>query len=348
MIEPIVLNEPLQLQQGGEVMPGWRVERVLGEGGQACVYKVVHGSGATKIERALKVLPFDQAHAELVEHELEAMVKLQDHPNVVRIEDFSLVRSPQSVQLFGLLKNYEENLLIRMELLTPLDAYWKSAPQPEEVVEMAIQILDALILMQQHKMIHRDIKPGNIMVTPGKVFKLSDYGLARVVEEGRAKSILGTPLFMAPEILTMQGYDQTVDYYALGMTMYVMLNNGEGPSMQVKNVVAPLMFQMAPANSSSITPIDGLDRGLFDILCKACALNPRDRYQTAEEFQKALKAWRSGGAQAQPQAYQRVNLGNTKTSMDAYRQQLEQSMNNRRSMVNETLDNLLSPKNRKL
>ena len=123
------------------------------------------------------------------------------------------------------------DILIRMELLTPLYEYQLEHPMHEkDVLRMGVELTDALSFCQKKGIMHRDIKPENIFVSETGQFKLGDFGVARTVEKTTGGlSRKGTEKYMAPEVYLGKPYDQTVDLYSLGLVLYSFLNCGRLP-----------------------------------------------------------------------------------------------------------------------
>ena len=181
-----------------------------------------------------------------------------------------------------------------MELLNPFDSF-VSNPEfsQKDVIRLGVDICTALENCEQNHVVHRDIKPDNIFISRFGEYKLGDFGIARKLEATQANlSRKGTLNYMAPEVYKSEEYGSNVDIYSLGMVLYTLLNNNRiaflppypQPISYKDNEVAlsrrlsgePLTL---PCNASA---------SLGMAIIKACAYNPRERYQTATEFKNAL------------------------------------------------------------
>ena len=205
----------------GQVFGGkYKILSEINKGGMGCVFKAEQLSLRRNV--ALKVvLASDDPQANqrfLLEASLTASL---DHPNIVKIFDFG--RTDDGV------------LFLVMELLTGQDLKsWVKTNGPlsvQETIQMGKQLCGALSEAHRNNVIHRDIKPTNIMITKkpglGLITKLIDFGLVKNVDQTSAFSksgmLLGTPMYMSPEQLTAQGVDDRADIYAIGLTMYYAL-----------------------------------------------------------------------------------------------------------------------------
>jgi membrane protein YdbS with pleckstrin-like domain len=168
-----------------------------------------------------------------------------------------------------------------------------------QAVDLIRQVLDALEAIHDHGIIHRDLKPSNILLEATGRAVLTDFGLARVTDDGEGLTsegvVVGTPAYMAPE--QARGQTQSVgpwtDLYSLGVILYQMLTGRlpfEGPALQV---LARIAHESAPLPSSLRTD---LDPPVEAIVRKAMAREPKERYQTARQFREALVGWAAEGA----------------------------------------------------
>ncbi len=234
----------MELQYGN-----WRVVRELGSGAFGAVYEIEQKDELGFSTRsALKVIRIpqyenqidelrsqgepDEAVAEYfremaakVSDEVRAMYQLRGCGNIVGYEDHQARLCEDGISW---------ELLIRMELLTPLNKYIREQEITRKtVIKLGIDICSALERCQSLSIIHRDIKPSNILVSENGDFKLSDFGIARRVAEDATMAMLsqkGTSTYMAPEIYLGRAYGFGVDIYSLGIVMYQLLNHNRDPS----------------------------------------------------------------------------------------------------------------------
>jgi serine/threonine protein kinase len=264
---------------------------VLGEGAMGVVYRARH----PKMDRpvALKVLPPDRCTAESAarfEREVDMTARLA-HPNTIRILDYGCTRD-------GVLYYAMECL----EGASLADAVAASGPMPaERVTAILDQIAGALDEAHGLGLIHRDVKPANIFLTDDAGAKLLDFGLVKQIGESeagahpsltRAGSCTGTPLYMAPEVMTAPDRaDGRTDLYALGAVGYFLLTGQHvftGRSI-LEVCGHHLHSQPVPPSQRIAAPIPA---DLEDLLLSCLAKEPARRPASARAFQSALRACR--------------------------------------------------------
>jgi serine/threonine-protein kinase len=158
------------------------------------------------------------------------------------------------------------------------------------VVDLAAQIAEALAFAHERGVVHRDIKPGNVMVLPGNRTKIMDFGIARVrVSELKTQTgmLLGSPKYMSPEQVQGGGIDQRSDIFSLGTMLYEMLVGTTPFSGADLN---QLMFQVVNGELAPPSRANPLVPGILDlIVAKALEKNPENRYQDAGEMARDLR-----------------------------------------------------------
>jgi len=272
----------------GQSIGRYQILEQLGEGGMAMVYKAYD----TRLERfvAIKVIRSDQFAPSMLdemlrrfEREAKALAKLS-HPNIVHVHDYG---------------EYQGAPYLVMEYLPCGTLGQKSlAPMPwQQVLHILIPVAQALTYAHEHNIIHRDIKPGNILLAENGLPMLSDFGIAKILERNEAGTItgtgngIGTPAYMAPEQWTGQAVPQS-DIYSLGVVLYELVT-GHKPytadtpaGIMLKQVKEPLP---APRQFVPVLP-----EGLENVLFKALEIQPEDRYQSMSEFSQALESLTGG------------------------------------------------------
>lgn len=294
------------------IWPKWRIESVLGSGSFGTVYKACREEPGYKAYAAIKVIRIPKDAAELRERKQEGMddASIQGYYKNVAQELLNEIRVMESLKTASNIVSIEDcqlepqengpgwELYIRMELLESLPSYMERKPlNLDEIVKIGIDICEALKACETKNIIHRDIKPDNIFVNEYGTFKLGDFGIAKKLENTRAMlSHKGTSMYMAPELYRGGTGGKTVDIYALGITLYKLLNSGRFPFMPpYPQPVTPDLREQALYRRLNGEPVPapwGVDPQLGAIVVKACAPDPGMRYQTAQEFQDALSYWR--------------------------------------------------------
>jgi serine/threonine-protein kinase len=262
--------------------PRYRIVERLGEGGMGVVYKAEH----RMMERfvALKVISLDfTSHPTAVERfrqEVRAAAKLS-HGNIVTAFD-----AEQAGELHFLVMEYVEGVSLAklVEKKGPLS--------PAQVALFVRQVAQGLHHAHMQGMIHRDIKPQNLMVTRKGQVKILDFGLARFAgrtggDLTKAEMIVGTPDYMAPEqARDSRNVDTRADIYSLGCTMYFLLTGQ--PPFEADSAIA-LMFKHCEAEPIPVEEFrEDVPPELVAILQKMMAKKPADRYQTPAEAAAAL------------------------------------------------------------
>ena len=300
----------MEFSMGSVVLDGWKIIRLLGEGSYGKVFEIERSEFGQTYRAALKVITVPQSSAEvrsvisegmsvsqaeayfhgIVEelmHEFSIMFKLKGTANVVSCEDLRVLEHPDGIGW---------DILIRMELLHPLLPYVYEHPMARrDIIRLGIDICKALELCQRYNIIHRDIKPENIFISDNGDYKLGDFGIARTIERttsGLSKK--GTYSYMAPEVYAGREYGFSVDTYSLGLVLYRMLNKNRGPFLpQPPEAITFSSREQALGRRISgealPRPFYGEGR-LGEIVLKACAFDPKDRYSSPQQLRQELEA----------------------------------------------------------
>jgi len=254
----------------------------LGQGGNGVVYRATDRAlGRNVVVKFLHqaLLPTEIAR-KYFEREAKTAASLT-HPNIVTIFDVG---------------EEGETLYFSMELVEGrtladviVDAGGKLTH--DRVVPIATQLCAALEYAHSKNVIHRDIKPGNVMLTETGTLKLLDFGLAKALDENPDNSVFlcGTPFYMSPEQIKRDFLDHRTDIYSLGCLLYV-LYTGDVPFPD-GNVF--FHQQNTPPPDPDVL-VSGLPRGVAQVLLKCVAKDRNDRYQRAGEVGEALARIASG------------------------------------------------------
>lgn len=228
------------IQEIGALLPHYIFEKLSAFGGMGAVYKARQASLDRPV--AIKILPpafgRELEFAERFKSEARAMAKL-NHSNIVAVYDFGLT--------------YAGHLFLVMEWVegpTLHEMIHKGAIPVKKAGALAMQLCDALSYAHNHGILHRDIKPGNIMVNQEGQVKVTDFGLARPITGEAEENPYGTPDYAAPEILGKGTVDQRVDIFAAGIVLYEMLT-GRLPKTPRRSV-----SEYAPVSASWDMVID--------------------------------------------------------------------------------------------
>lgn len=283
--------------------PGWEVVEEIGSGSYGNVYKIKRTLVNMVEYAALKIITIPRNAAEIddlidegyerssvtdhykkqkddIVREYELMASLKGCPNIVHAEDISIVQQPNYVGW---------DIYIKMELLTPLKKAARNM-QEQDIVKMGMDICNALMICKKNNVIHRDIKPANLFVSDTGVYKLGDFGVAKTTAKTQRGTYAGTEQFMAPEVFANKEYGASVDIYSLGLVMYWLLNNRRFPFVP-QGIVQVSEEEQAKTRRLSgealPEPVSG-SRELKNIVLKACAFDPRARFESAEAMYYAL------------------------------------------------------------
>jgi predicted Ser/Thr protein kinase len=263
------------------------VRRLLGKGGMGSVYLADHpdmGSRAIKL-LAPELLEDARAYQRFC-LEVKALALVEDHPGIVRIHSASRTEEGHPYYVM----EYVEGRTLK-EARRELGL--------ERCLDVMEQLADALAHAHQHKLIHRDVKPDNVMVTNAGDVRLTDFGLTKVVGTQadrltRSADLVGTPVYMAPEQAdsTRGEVGPWTDVYGLGGVLYWLLTT-RPPQLGETMVEVLTKLLNEPAEPPSRYRPD-LDPGVEAVCLRALARRPRDRYQNASEFRDALRDARAG------------------------------------------------------
>ena len=287
--------------------------QLLGAGGFGAVFLCRTPLG---IDGAIKVIGLqsqitDPEQLKPFNAEIKAQIKAQIQAlasccNIVKLEDALILvvrqtgSAPRTLKIerhieyrdFAETKRAEEPYvcyfyLIRMEKLVPVvrsfDAWDMklhdrlAALSEEEILKFALDIAQALRASHQAGILHRDVKLQNTFWDPfQQVYKLGDFGVARIVDDGKASTYTGTKAYMAPEVENGDRYDKTADIYSFGVMIYQLLNGTHLPPMRMKREGFP-------------PPLAG-SAEFQNIVLKACSYRPENRQQSMDEMIDCLRA----------------------------------------------------------
>lgn len=261
------------LEEGTVLADRYEIEKILGQGGMGAVY-LAEDSRIPDKKWAIKELwDFgDPSTRTLIQDQFQreaSILATMDHPNLPRITDFFVDQRKKY-----LVMDYVEGDTLEKKLLDeggPLDL--------DFVLDLGAQLLDVLEYLHgmDPPVIFRDLKPANIMITPGGKVKLVDFGIARIFTAGKAKDtvIMGTPGFAAPEQYGQGQSDARSDIYGFGATLYFCVT-GMDPSDN------PFHFEKPSTINDKVYP------RLENTILKAVQMAPDERFSSSLEIKKYL------------------------------------------------------------
>ena len=297
----------------------WHIKRFIGEGSFGKCFEIEKSDISGVYTSAMKIITvpyknsgntmgFDSmSHEEMthyykdvakeVSKEFILMERLKGCTNIVSYEDHEIRDHANGIGC---------DILIRMELLTPLNTYYTAYPPTEaDVIRLGIDMCRALEVCAKENIIHRDIKPSNIFVSEHGDYKLGDFGVARHLEAScRELSKKGTYDYMAPEVYRDSVYDARADIFSLGIVLYKLMNNGRIPFLPP--APAPIGYNDSEnaikrrlCGEMPLPPVNA-NPAFAQVILQACQGNPDARFSSATQMREALEALALGGSGDQP------------------------------------------------
>src|SRR5688572_9899396 len=268
--------------QPGQMLGNYRIINQVGQGGMATVYKAYQPSMDRHV--AVKVLPSQLAESkEFVarfQQEARTIARLE-HPHILPVFDYG---ESDGVAYFVMRYLESGTLKEKMEAGRPLPL--------DEIDRLFTQLTDALSYAHSHGVIHRDLKPANALVDANGNLFLTDFGIAKLLESASPRltqtdAIMGTPAYISPEQAQAQPVDQRSDIYSLGIILYEMVT-GRVPFAADTPLAIILKHISDPLPLPSLIKSD-IPASIEQVILKALAKDPKDRFATAAEF---LSAWK--------------------------------------------------------
>ncbi len=276
----------------GKTLSHYRIVEKIGAGGMGEVYR----ASDTRLERdvALKVLPSgtlaDDAARKRFRREALALSKL-NHPNIATVHDFDAQEG-----MDFLVMEYVAGATVGEKL--------HAGPSAEkEIARLGVELAEGLAAAHGQGVIHRDLKPGNVRLTPDGRLKILDFGLARLVQRPGAtapvesltqtesltqgKALVGTLPYMAPEQLRGERVDARSDIWAAGLVLYELATGRRAfPEVDSARLIASILQEAPPSPSGANRQVSP---GLDSIVAKCLEKDPESRYQSAKELAVDLR-----------------------------------------------------------
>jgi serine/threonine-protein kinase len=273
---------------GPEAIGRYRVTRALGRGAMGMVYEGLDARAGRRV--AIKTLLAAELQASDVDEavarfrrEAEAGQRLT-HPNIVAVHD----HGEQDGMSF-IVMEYADGEDLKQVLA-------RRRLKRDEAYEVMKQILVALDYSHRHGVVHRDMKPANVMVRPGPRIQVMDFGIARIDSSSLTQvgTVVGTPTHMAPEQLVALPVDSRADLWSCGVILYEMLT---GTNPFAAPTPASVMHRVLQLDVPPPSTVDRSVPPAWDaVLRRALERRPGDRFQSAREFHRAM--WEAMNAPA--------------------------------------------------
>lgn len=263
----------------------YRIVRELGRGAMGVVYLAEDEALQRQVAVKTLLLPQEPGERRQVEARFRQEAKAAgglNHPNTITVYDFG---------------REGDWLYIAMELLQGVELRERiqaGTMALDEALDIAAQVASGLAAAHARGVVHRDVKPGNIMLLPGGLAKIMDFGIARMASSDvrtRTGTMMGSPRYMSPEQVGGHAVDHRSDIFSLGSVLYEMVT-GEA-AFRGANIgqLLQAILHGAPAPPSQLRP--GLPASLQVVIARAMQKNEQARYQDAAEMARDLQQCRS-------------------------------------------------------
>ncbi len=263
----------------------YQIEDMLGQGGMSAVYRATDPNLRRVV--AVKIIhPFLSDNSDFVrrfEAEAAAVARLR-HNNIIQVYDFNHDGSSYYI-IFEFIPG--ETL---QDWLERLEKDNRKIPVAD-AIRIAASVADALDYAHQQELVHRDVKPGNVMINIRGEAILMDFGIAKIVGGAlhtATGAVIGTARYMSPEQIKGERIDARTDIYSLGVMLFEMLS-GQAP-FEADSAMTIMMKHVQDPVPDVIELRPEIPPSLAEIIYRALAKNPRHRYATAAEMADALRA----------------------------------------------------------
>ena len=281
-------TRPIVRELTGTISGRFAISGLLGTGGMGQVYRAEDNTlkRAVAIKRMAPKLQFEERDRQRFLKEAQRASAL-NHPNIAAIYDVLEVKGE-----ILLVMEYVEGATLRLRMLQPISI--------EEFLDIAIQCAEGVGAAHQQHIVHGDIKPDNIMLTPAKRVKILDFGVAKrfaffdpnEATESLSAYLSGTPAYMAPEVLMQKPYDGRADLFSLGLVFYEMLGGRQpfqadspaGTLARVLHADVPPLRKVNPKVSTALAAI----------VSRMLEKDPQARYASTADLAADLRSVQQG------------------------------------------------------
>lgn len=249
-----------------------------GVGGMSVVYGATDVSLGRKLAIKLLNEEYSQDEKRAAEFEKEAQITASiSHPNVVRVYTVGQAYNRYYIAMELVEGDSLEQLITR-----------DGAQDEEMITRLSLEVVDGLTAAHNEKLLHRDMKPGNVLIDRDGHAKIVDFGLALMTSGGTAVAdeVWATPYYVSPETLEMKPEDLRSDIFALGASLYHALSGKPPFSTETRSTTELLEIKRKVPPLEEVA--EGVSQALCDVINKAMAFDVEDRYQSYAELRQAL------------------------------------------------------------
>lgn len=265
----------------GSSVGEYKIVEKVGQGGMGSVYRAVH----TKLDQvvAIKILSSEFSDNPSMRKRFITEARIQakfTHPNVVNVLNFFEIDNNAYLVMEFIEGETLEQRLQRKGIL-----------QIDDALNISHSVLNALMFMHSKGVIHRDIKPANIMFTKSNVVKVTDFGIAKSVDEKTKHTktaMLGSVMYLTPEQILGEQTSAASDIYSFGITLYKMLTGRTPFSNKSEFEIMKSHVQESPVPPNEYN--DYISKSLNKVILKSISKDPKKRYSSASVFSQKLRS----------------------------------------------------------
>jgi len=289
-----LIEQPSRMS--GRQFGNYRIIREIGHGGMGAVYLAERTDGEFEQQVALKIVRESIAEGQMIERfrrERQILASL-NHPNIAKLLDGGVSENGEPFLAMEFVEGRSITAFVAEQTLNL-----------NEILLLFLKVCSAVAFAHRNLVVHRDIKPGNILVTSSGEPKLLDFGLAKLVDEGLGQDLTTTrtefraltPAYASPEQLKSEAITTSSDVYSLGVLLYEMLT-GQRPfkfeGMTINQIIHAISASEPGSPSRTVEPNSKLQGDLDNITLKALRNEPDRRYGSVEQFAEDIQRYLDG------------------------------------------------------